>query len=99
MIAKRQLDELTTDALETCVQDQAVALLLPLGSVEPHGPHLPLATDRLLAEENARRAAEALNILGVSALVAPSLAYGVTEYAQGFCGAISLSPQRYISAS
>lgn len=92
---KPMLDELTTMCLEELLISGDYALLLPLGSVEPHGPHLPLSTDRLLSEENARRAAKELENQGVKALIAPSLAYGVTEYAQGFCGAISLSPQLY----
>ncbi|MCB9541262.1 MAG: creatininase family protein [Myxococcales bacterium] len=66
------------------------AVLWPLGSTEPHGPHLPLATDTLLAEHNALAAARRLREAGVTALVAPPLPYGVTDYADGFTGAISI---------
>ena len=31
-------------------------VLIPVGSTEQHGPHLPLATDTLIAEELAGRA-------------------------------------------
>ena len=68
----------------------AVALL-PIGSTEPHGPHLPLSTDILLSEEVCRRAAGALADSGTLALVAPPIAYGVTRYAAGFTGAIGVS--------
>ena len=64
-------------------------LLWPVGSTEPHGPHLPLATDIILSEENARRAAVKLRADGIPALVAPGLPYGVTDFAVGFTGAIS----------
>jgi creatinine amidohydrolase len=85
------LDELTTTLLNEALSKGDVVALLPLGSVEPHGPHLPLSTDRLLSEESARLATDALRARGVSTWVAPPLAYGVTEFARGFCGAISIS--------
>jgi creatinine amidohydrolase len=74
----------------------AVALL-PIGSTEPHGPHLPLSTDNLLSEEVCRRAAIALAKLGAPALVAPPIAYGVTRYAAGFRGAIGVSEATLIA--
>ena len=42
------------------------------------------------AEENARRAAAKLNHAGYETLVAPALPYGVTDFAAGFAGAISI---------
>ncbi|MBL8677981.1 MAG: creatininase family protein [Myxococcales bacterium] len=66
-------------------------VILPVGSTEPHGPHLPLATDAILSEECARRAARSLRERGASAVCAPAIAYGVTRYAEGFAGAITVS--------
>jgi creatinine amidohydrolase len=51
---------------------------------------LPLATDTLISIAAARRAAEALDASGIAALLAPSVDYGVTDFAQGFAGAISI---------
>ena len=85
----------TSHALDEELQKGRGILILPLGSVEPHGPHLPLSTDRLLAEESSRRSVQSLREKGVRAWLAPSLAYAVTEYAQGFCGAISISQPLY----
>jgi creatinine amidohydrolase/Fe(II)-dependent formamide hydrolase-like protein len=62
------------------------AVLLPVGSVEPHGPHLPLGTDTLISEEAAERAAALLARAGVAAYVAPSVPYGVTDFAAGLRG-------------
>lgn len=45
--------------------------ILPIGSTEQHGPHLPLGTDTLLAQEVARRVGEA-----TGALVFPPLPLG-----------------------
>ena len=92
---KLYLDECSTMELEASLQNSPSVVILPLGSVEPHGPHLPLSTDRLLSVENALRATKALRGQSVNAWLAPALPYGVTEYAQGFCGAISLSQTLY----
>lgn len=84
------LAELTTEELVEARAGAPSCAIVPVGSVEPHGPHLPLATDTLLGQEAALRAARALRDKGVRAFVAPSVPYGVTDYAGGFAGAISV---------
>ena len=85
------LSEMTTTDLGAFLAGSDDPILLwPVGSTEPHGPHLPLATDIILAEENAKRACEALRERGLAALVAPPLPYGVTDFAEGFTGAITV---------
>lgn len=63
-------------------------VIVPLGSTEQHGPHLPLATDTVMAEEWARRLAEA-----VDAFYLPALPYGQVWSARKFPGTISLKPE------
>src|SRR5262245_37769869 len=87
----RRLAELTTESLGARLAASEVVALVPTGSVEPHGPHLPLDTDTLISEGVALGAAEELGKRGVDALVAPSVAYGVTDFAAGFAGAVSVS--------
>jgi len=87
---KYALATLTTDEVRAVCGCPPNAILLPVGSVEPHGPHLPLGTDTLLSEEAAERAAEVLGERGVATYVAPSVPYGVTEFAAGFSGAIGV---------
>jgi mycofactocin precursor peptide peptidase len=61
-------------------------VLLPVGSLEQHGPHLPLDTDARIAAAVARRAA-----LGDPAvLLAPPLAYGASGEHEGFPGTLSI---------
>jgi creatinine amidohydrolase len=82
---------LTTDEARALSGGVAkTAVLLPIGSVEPHGPHLPLGTDTTISLEASRRAAAALEASGILAVVAPSVPYGVTDYAAGFAGAVSI---------
>jgi creatinine amidohydrolase len=65
--------------------------LLPVGSTEAHGPHLPLSTDTLLAEGMADAAAALLRARGRRVLVLPPFPYGVTECAGEFFGTLSVS--------
>ena len=65
-------------------------LLVPLGSVEQHGPHLPVATDSMVACAAARQAARRLDADGVDVLVAPALSYGASGEHEDFPGTISI---------
>jgi creatinine amidohydrolase len=66
--------------------------LLPLGATEPHGPHAPLSTDTLISIGICRRAAELLRG-ELDVLVLPPIPYGVTRYAAGFPGVVSIGEQ------
>lgn len=88
-----RLAELTTTDVDALLTLDHPVALLPVGSTEPHGPHLPLLTDALLSEHACLRAAAGLRAAGVTAVVCPTLPYGVTRYAAEFAGAISLSPK------
>jgi creatinine amidohydrolase len=85
-----KLAELTYEEVASlCAGGRGVAIV-PVGSVEPHGPHLPLDTDTRISEVCAARAVGELAKKGIPAVVAPSVPYGVTEYAGGFAGAIGV---------
>jgi creatinine amidohydrolase len=87
---RSDLASLTWQELEAlCGTGRAVALV-PVGSVEPHGPHLPLGTDTMISATCAARAIAPLAQLGIDAVVAPSVPYGVTDFARGFAGAIGV---------
>lgn len=68
-------------------------LVVPIGSVEQHGPHLPLDTDTRVAAVIARRAVERLaSGLGPDGAVvlAPALAYGASGEHEAFPGTVSI---------
>jgi creatinine amidohydrolase len=54
----RRLDELPGPALATTLTADSI-VVLPVGSIEHHGPHLPLSTDLIMADELSRRIVEA----------------------------------------
>lgn len=82
----------TTASLETLVSGKrGVIALLPVGSTEPHGPHLGLGTDVVISAAACLRAAELLEKRGTMVgVIAPAISYGVTECATGFHGAVSI---------
>lgn len=68
-------------------------VVVPIGSLEQHGHHLPLLTDTLIGGEVARRAEAAL---GDTALFLPPLWVGASDHHRGFPGTVSLSSAVYI---
>ncbi len=65
--------------------------LWPIGSTEAHGPHLPLDTDVVIAEETCRRAVAPLAAAtGLEVLILPALAFTLTDFAGPFAGTISV---------
>lgn len=61
-------------------------LLVPLGSTEQHGPHLPFDTDTRIASAVCEAVAQRL----ASVVVAPALAYGASGEHAGFPGTLSI---------
>lgn len=55
--ASRRLEDLTLPLVREMIGPSSI-LMLPIGSVEQHGPHLPLTTDHLIASEAAKAVAE-----------------------------------------
>lgn len=69
-------------------------LLLPVGAIEPHGPHAPLGTDPLISQGMCVRAAARLaDDPDVHVLVLPALPYGVTRFAAGFAGGVHVGEE------
>ncbi|WP_114203028.1 mycofactocin biosynthesis peptidyl-dipeptidase MftE [Janibacter anophelis] len=68
-------------------------LVVPVGSIEQHGPHLPLDTDALIATAVAQGVAERLTAAGTTAWVAPVVALGSSGEHQHFPGTISIGTE------
>lgn len=63
-------------------------VIIPLGSTEQHGPHLPLGTDYFVALESSKMISEQTGVV-----VAPVLLVGYSVYHSGFPGTLSLKPE------
>ena len=63
-------------------------VLLPIASMEQHGPHLPVGVDSILCEGVCRRAAEAV-VLTIPVIVAPTLWCGMAEHHMAFGGTLT----------
>jgi len=66
-------------------------VLLPIGSHEQHGPHLPLSTDSINVQFLAVQAAEACQVL-----VAPTIRVGVSFNHMHFPGTMTLRPETLV---
>lgn len=87
----RQLAEMTWEEARDLERGRTVAVL-PIGAIEAHGPHLPLATDGVIAEAMARAGAALLEARGIPAVLLPLLPYTAAGFAAAFPGTISASP-------
>jgi creatinine amidohydrolase len=67
-------------------------VVIPVGSTEQHGPHLPLDTDTRIATAVADAAVTHLSITAPSSpvLLAPAIAYGASGEHEGFAGTVSI---------
>jgi creatinine amidohydrolase len=79
-------DELSWPEINDAVE-RGTVILLPVGSTEQHGPHLPLDTDNLLAKTVCLRAAERA---AGELLMMPVIPYGYNEHALDFPGTIHI---------
>ena len=86
--------DLTTTGFEGI--DRSTPVVLPVAAVEQHGPHLPLATDRLIAEYFA----EELNgRLGSHVLMLPSMPVGCSEHHMEFAGSLTLDQETFMAVA
>ena len=67
-------------------------VIVPIGSIEQHGHHLPILTDSMIGTEICRRAD---TLLGEEALFLPMLWAGASDHHRRFPGTVSISNNTY----
>lgn len=85
----RDIELVTTTTRRSEDGTLAPVLLVPVGSTEQHGPHLPLATDTLIAEEIAGRAAHHTDGL----MIGPTIPVSASGEHGDFPGTLSLGTE------
>ena len=81
-------EQLGSPQLKSLADANAI-VVVPVGSIEQHGPHLPVKVDALLATEVARRAALKIQT-HQPILVTPTVWCGLAEHHMDFCGTLTL---------
>src|SRR5262245_27732606 len=84
-----RFDDFTWQEFSQIVPKQTASVLLPVGTIEAHGV-TPLSTDNLIPEHLCRKLAGPLK-----AMVAPTIAYGITRSLTAFPGSFGVEPKAF----
>jgi creatinine amidohydrolase len=84
------LDRMTWAEIREEIQNGRDTVVVPFGSTEQHGRHLPLGTDSVLGDEIGWGLAARLG-----AFIAPTVRLGCSEHHLAFAGTISISDETF----
>ena len=85
----RRLGELSTLDVAELLSSEPVDVIIALGALEQHGPHLPLATDHIIADAIADGVARRVG----QCVVVPTLPIGASSHHLTFAGTASLTEE------
>lgn len=90
------IERMTWEEVGARIDDGVDAVLIPIGTTEQHGPHMPLDTDCLIARSLSARAAALAEEEGLSLLVAPTLNVTLSWYHMQFPGSMHLQVTTFL---
>ena len=93
---RRYFSYLTWTEIEQMPNKENVVIIQPIGAIEQHGPHLPIAVDSAISLGVLGKALEQLE-LDIPAYALPCLYYGKSNEHDGFPGTITLSATTLLS--
>jgi len=85
-----ELAQLTWEEVRDLDREHTL-VVLPVGAIEAHGPHLPVDTDVVIATAMARAGARKLAARGRVVVILPALAYTAASFGAAFHGTLSVS--------
>lgn len=88
--------EMTSEEVQEALT-QTDIILLPVGALEQHGPHLPLGSDSMQGTEICKRVQLLLAEEGIPVVVAPPFIYGLSAAHMEFPGTITLQPHTMLA--
>lgn len=89
MTEKVRLEEMTWKEIKEAMDKGNKTVIVPIGSMEQHGPHLPEGTDTFSGDVLGQRIARKLG----DTLVAPTIRPGCSRHHMRFPGTITLTPE------
>jgi creatinine amidohydrolase len=92
-----RLARLTWEEVQAELDGGTETVLIPVGTTEQHGPHMPLDTDCVIAESLAIRCAADARAEGVRVLVAPTINVSLSWYHMQFPGSLRLSTDTFLA--
>ncbi len=95
-MTERFLEQMTWPEVEAAIEAGVDAVLLPIGTTEQHGHHMPLDTDCVIARSLCARVAEAAEGDGLTVLVAPTVNVSLSWYHMQFPGSVRLSTTTFL---
>ncbi len=84
-------DQLTSPEINAL--DRNIPVIFPVSATEQHGPHLPLATDRMIGEHFCN---ELNNAITDNVLILPIMSIACSEHHMDFPGTLSIRHQTFI---
>ncbi len=87
-VAEIWLQHMTWEEIGQRIEGGVRTVILPIGSTEQHGPHLPIGTDTLLANAVAEEAAQRTDVF-----IAPPLWFGWSPHHMILPGTITIRPE------
>lgn len=84
---------MSSEAIRTQIPNEYDCVLVPVGAIEQHGPHLPIVTDSIIGEHLCTQLAREIP----RCLVAPVIHPGVSDEHASFPGTITVSADHLIS--
>lgn len=95
-MSEHRMERMTWQEVDARISAGVDAVLLPIGTTEQHGPHMPLDTDCVIARSLAERVADQAAADGLSVLVAPTLNVTLSWYHMQFPGSMRLSTTTFL---